>query len=80
MYVLYCFTLLDPRRQCLHVEKVFQIVNSLLRPGELWRSLLHLIALSYKMQGGGWWEKVAKEKGGDLGHACSYQNIKIPDL
>lgn len=31
------------------------------------------------MQGGGWWEKLAKEKGGGLSHTSSYQNIKIPE-
>lgn len=54
--------------------------NSLLRPGALWRSLLHSVVPSYRMQGGGWWEKMAKEKGGGLGHISNYQNIKIPDL
>lgn len=68
MAMLWCFTLLD---KCLHVEKVFHIVN-LLRPGRLLRSLLQLIVISSKMQGGGWWEKMAKENGGGLGHTSSY--------
>lgn len=53
MYVLYCFTLLDTRHQRLRVEKVFRILTVCLDMGGLWRSLLHLIALPYKIQGGG---------------------------
>lgn len=68
MAMLCCFTLLDT---CLHVEKVFQIVN-LLRPGGLLRTLLQLIVISSKMQGGGWWEKMAKENEDGLGHRSSY--------
>lgn len=76
MSMLCCFTLQDQR---LHVEKVFQTVN-LLRPGGLLRTFFQLIVISSKMQGEGWWEKMAKENGGGLGHISSYQNIKTPYL
>lgn len=69
-----------PQTPTLTCRKGFPDFNSLLRPGEFWRSLLHFVALSYTMQGGCWWEKTGKEKGGGLGHASSYQNIKMPDL
>lgn len=71
---------MDPRHQRLHVEKVFRILIVCLDLGGFWRSLLHFVALSYTMQGGCWWDKTGKEKGGGLGHASSYQNIKMPDL